>query len=136
MTPGKVEVVRAVVSAFNRGDFAAALDLCTEDVEFDWSRRELDAEVFRGHEGVRRFMQAVLEIFDEIHIPDDDVTDLVGNLVLLAGTARFKGHVSGRDGSATAANLWTVRDGKVSHFVFFQTKEDALAYARESAERS
>ena len=28
---------------------------------------------------------------------------------------------------ASAANLWTVRDGKVSRFRFYQTKEDALA---------
>jgi ketosteroid isomerase-like protein len=127
MTPGNVDVVRAVVSAFNRGDYAAAIELCAEDVEFDWSRRMLDGEVFQGHEGVRRFMQTVFEIFDEIEIPSEDLTDLGGGLVLLAGTARFKGHASGLDVKAAAANLWTVRDGKVARFCFYQSKEDALA---------
>jgi ketosteroid isomerase-like protein len=127
MAPSNIDVVRAVVDAFNRGDFATALDLCTEDVEFDWSRRLLDGEVFHGHEGVRRFMQDTLEIFDEIHIPAEDVTDLGNDLVLLAGRARFRGHVSGLDVEAYAANLWTVRDGKVARFRFYQTKEDALA---------
>jgi|SRR5688572_13171005 len=127
MTPANVDVVRAVVSAFNSGDYAAAIDMCTEDVEFDWSRRLLDGEVFHGHEGIRRFMQAVHEIFDEIHIPAEDVTDLGGGLVLLAGKARFKGHASGLDVEASAANLWTVRDGKIARFRFYQSKEDALA---------
>lgn len=75
-------------------------------------------------------MQAAREIFDEIHIPSEDLTDLGNGIVLLAGTARFKGHMSGLDVEAYAANLWTVRDGKVSRFRFYQTKEDALADAR------
>lgn len=127
MRPSNVEVVRAVVAAFNGGDFTAAMEMCTDDVEFDWSRRMLDGEVFKGREQLRRFMQGTMEIFDEIHIPDDELTDLGDNVVLLAGTARFKGHASGLDVEASAANLWTVRDGRVSRFRFYQTKEDALA---------
>ena len=122
-----MEVVRAVVDSFNRGDFAAALALCTEDVEFDWSRRLLDGEVFHGHEGLRRFMEGALEIFDEIHIPSEDMTDLGDGLVLLAGSARFRGHASGLSVEAYAANLWNVRDGRVCRFRFYQTREDALA---------
>ena len=127
MPPSNVDVVRAVVAAFNSGDFAAAMEMCTDDVEFDWSRRMLDGEVFTGREELRRFLQGTMEIFDEIHIPDDELTDLGDDVVLLVGTARFKGRASGLDVEASAANLWTVRDGKVSHFRFYQTKEDALA---------
>jgi len=129
MAPSNIEVVRAVVDAFNRGDLTTALGLCTEDVEFDWSRRMLDGEVFHGHEGLRQFMQDTLEIFDEIHIPAEDITDLGDDVVLLAGSARFRGHASGLDVEAYAANLWTVRDGKVARFRFYQSKEDALADA-------
>ena len=132
MAPSNIEVVRAVVDAFNRGDLTTALGLCTEDVEFDWSRRMLDGEVFHGHEGLRQFMQDTLEIFDEIHIPADELTDIGGGVVLLVGTARFKGRVSGLDIEASAANLWTVRDGKVSRFRFYQSKEDALEDAATS----
>ena len=127
MTPSNVDVVRAVVGAFNRGDYTAAGEMVTDDVEFDWSRRMLDGEVLRGRDELRRFMQQTMEIFDEIHIPDEDMTDLSNNVVLLVGKARFKGHASGLDVEASAANLWTVRHGKVSHFRFYQTKEDALA---------
>jgi ketosteroid isomerase-like protein len=132
MATSNVEVVRAVVTLFNRGDFGAAMDMCTEDVVFDWSRRMLDGQVVTGHEENRRFLEGILEIFDEIHIPADDVTDLGGGLVLLFGTARFKGRASGLDVEAAAANLWTVRDGKVSHFRFYQTKEEALEDAATS----
>jgi ketosteroid isomerase-like protein len=126
MAPSNIDVVRAVVTEFNRGNFAAAMEMCTEDVVFDWSRRMLDGEVFTGRAESQRFLQGVLEIFDEIHIPSDELTDLGGGLVLLVGTARFKGRASGLDVEAAAANLWTVRDGKVSHFRFYQSKEEAL----------
>jgi ketosteroid isomerase-like protein len=127
MPTSNIDVVRAVVSAFNRGDLDTAMELCTDDVVFDWSRRMLDGEVLNGHEELRRFMAGIREIFDEVHIPDEELTDLGDGVVLLVGAARFKGHVSGLDVQAHAANLWTVRDGKVSHFRFYQTKEDALA---------
>jgi ketosteroid isomerase-like protein len=127
MPPSNVDVVRAVVSAFNRGEFAEAMTMCTDDVEFDWSRRMLDGEVVVGRDDAQRFLQGVREIFDEIHIPAEDLTDLGGGLVLLVGTARFKGRASGLDVEASAANLWTVRDGKVSRFRFYQSKADALA---------
>ena len=132
MPPSNVDVVRAVVTAFNRGDFETAMEMCTEDVVFDWSRRMLDGEVFTGREESRRFLQGVMEIFDEIHIPAEELTDLGDGVVLLVGTARFKGRASGLDVEAAAANLWTVRDGKVSRFRFYQSKEDALADAATS----
>ena len=132
MTPSNIDVVKAVVAAFNSADFTDALEMLTEDVEFDWSRRMLDGEVVRGREEVRRFLQGVREIFDEIHIPAEELTDLGDGVVLLVGTARFKGRASGLDVEASAANLWTVRDGKVSRFRFYQTKEDALADAATS----
>jgi ketosteroid isomerase-like protein len=132
MAHSDVDVVRDVVNAFNRGDFEAGLDLCTEDVVFDWSRRMLDGEVLKGREQTRRLLQGVMEIFDEIHIPADELTDLGDGVVLLVGTARFKGRASGLDVEAAAANLWTVRDGKVTHFRFYQTKEDALEDASTS----
>jgi len=129
MPTDEVAAVHRLLDAFNRGDLTTALGLCTEDVEFDWSRRMLDGEVFHGHEGLRQFMQDTLEIFDEIHIPAEDITDLGDDVVLLAGSARFRGHASGLDVEAYAANLWTVRDGKVARFRFYQSKEDALADA-------
>ena len=127
MPGSNVDVVKAIVTAFNEGRFGEALAMCTDDVEFDWSRRMLDGQVLRGRAETQRFMEETREIFDEIHIPSEDLTDLGDGLVLLYGTARFKGRASGLDVEAAAANLWTLRDGKVARFRFYQTREEALA---------
>jgi ketosteroid isomerase-like protein len=89
----------------------------------------LDPEIMHGLEGVRRFFEDATELFDEIHIDEEEMVDL-GDEVLMVGNAHFKGHTSGASVEARAANLWNVRDGKVTRFRFFQTKEDALAAAR------
>ena len=70
--------------------------MLTEDVEFDWSRRMLDGEVVTGHEEVQRFLQGVREIFDEIHIPADELTDLGDGVVLLSARP-VQGRASGLD---------------------------------------
>jgi uncharacterized protein len=129
MTGRNIEVVRAVIAAFNRADYAAALELCDPQVEFDWSQRLLDPEILHGREGVRRFFGDTAELFDEIRIEEEEMIDL-GDEVLMVGNAHFKGHTSGASVEARAANLWTVRDGKVTRFRFFQNKEDALEATR------
>jgi ketosteroid isomerase-like protein len=126
MPPSNVDVVRAVVGAFNRADFGTAMEMCTPDVEFDWSRRLLDGEIVQGRDNVRQFMEQAMEIFDEIRIDEEEMIDL-GDEVLMVGNGRFKGRASGLDVEARAANLWAVRAGKVARFRFYQSKEDALA---------
>jgi hypothetical protein len=46
--------------------------------------------------------------------------------VVVVSTGRFRGRASGIDVTARAANVWTIRDGRLSRFCFFQSKEDAL----------
>jgi ketosteroid isomerase-like protein len=100
-------------------------DLCTPDVEFDWSRRLLDPAVIRGYEGIRRFFEEVDGIFDEIVFEEEEILEF-GDEVLVVNTGRFRGRASGVDVTARGAILWTIRDAKLIRFRFYQTKEDAL----------
>ena len=101
-------------------------EVCAPDMEFDWSRRLLDPTIIRGYEGIGRFFEEVNGIFDEIVFEENEILEL-GDEVLVVSTGRFRGRTSGVDVTAHGALLWTVRDGKLVRFRFFQTKEDALA---------
>jgi ketosteroid isomerase-like protein len=125
MAEGNATVVRKIIEAFNRGELDAVLELCDPEIEFDWSRRLLDPVVLHGHEGVRRFMQEIEEIFGDIQIDEEEVIEL-GDDVVWIGAAHFRGRASGADVRAHAANVWTVRDGKATSFRLYQTREDAL----------
>jgi ketosteroid isomerase-like protein len=79
----------------------------------------------RGYDGIRRFFEEVDGIFEEIVFEEEEILEF-GDQVLVVTTGRFRGRSSGVDVTAHGANLWTIRDGKLSRFRFYQTKEDAL----------
>jgi ketosteroid isomerase-like protein len=120
-----VEIVRRAVAALNRRDFPAAFELIHPEAELDWSRRLLDPAVLRGHEGAEQFIEETFEIFGDVKIEEEEIIDL-GEEVVMVGVARFQGRSSGAEVAARAANVWTVRDGKIVRFQLYQDKESAL----------
>jgi ketosteroid isomerase-like protein len=121
-----IELARAASRAFERRDLSMVEELCHPDVEFDWSRRLLDPVVTRGYDGIRGFFEEIDMIFEEVVFEEEEVADF-GDEVLVVSTGHFRGRTSGVDVTARGANVWTVRDGKLARFRFYQTKEDALA---------
>jgi uncharacterized protein len=125
VSQSNLELARGAFRAFEQRDMKAIEETCTPDVEFDWSRRLLDPIVVRGYDGIRRFFEEVDGIFDEIVFEEDEILEF-GDDVLVVSTGRFRGRSSGVDVTAHGAILWTIRDGKLARFRFYQTKEDAL----------
>jgi uncharacterized protein len=126
VSQSNVELARSAFRAFERRDMEAIEELCTPDVEFDWSRRLLDPTTTRGYDGIREFFEEVNEIFDEIVFEEGEILEL-GDDVLVVSTGRFRGRTSGVDVTAHGAIVWTVRDGRLARFRFYQSKQDALA---------
>jgi ketosteroid isomerase-like protein len=135
MSEPKIELVRRAMEAFDRRDLQALYELCHPDVEFDWSRRLLDGEVICGYENMQAFFEQMEELFAEISFEEEEIVAL-GDDVLVVSRGHFRGRGSGVDVYARAANLWTVRDGKIARFRFYQTKEDALADIEEQASQA
>jgi uncharacterized protein len=125
VTQSNVELALSALRAFEQRDMNAIEELCTPGIEFDWSRRLLDPTTTRGYEGIRQFFEEVDGIFDEIVFEEDEILQF-GDEVLVVSTGRFRGRTSGVDVTAHGAILWTIRDGKLVRFRFYQTKEDAL----------
>jgi ketosteroid isomerase-like protein len=126
MSQSNVALARSAFRAFEQRDMKAIEALCTPDVELDWSRRLLDPTTTRGYDGVREFFAEVNDIFDEIVFEEEEILEF-GDEVLVVSTGRFRGRTSGVDVTAQGAIVWTIRDGKLARFRFYQTKEDALA---------
>jgi ketosteroid isomerase-like protein len=121
-----VELAIAAFKAFQERDIDAIKAICSPDVEFDWSRRLLDPVVIRGYQGIQAFFDEVDAIFDEMTFSIDEVLEF-GDDVVMVSTGHFRGRSSGVDVTARAANVWTIKDGKLARFCFYQSKEDALA---------
>jgi ketosteroid isomerase-like protein len=134
MASENVELARRAFRAFERRDLSSIEEICQPDIEMDWSRRLIDPIVTRGYEGVRAFFEEVSSLFDEAAFEEEEVLEFEDK-VLVVSTGHFRGRASGIEVKARAANIWTIRDGKLARFRFYQSKEDALKDYPELAER-
>lgn len=126
MASPNVELARAAFKAFETRDLSQIEELCQPDIEMDWSRRLIDPVVTRGYDGIRGFFEEVGGLFEQAVFEEEEILEF-GDKVLVVSTGRFRGMASGIEVKARAANVWTIRDGKLAHFCFYQSKEDALA---------
>jgi ketosteroid isomerase-like protein len=127
-TSANLDLVRSIYADWERGDFSSA----------EWAHPEIDFVMADGPspgtwtgltgltEGTRSWINAwedVRPMAEEYHELDDKRV-----LVFVGGSGR--GKTSGVDLAqmgASAAHLFHVRDGKVTRFVFYFSRERALA---------
>jgi ketosteroid isomerase-like protein len=126
----KVAIVRRIYAALAAGDWDAAIELAGSDVELVAAEQSPLAGTYRGHEGVREFFRRVFEIWDEREFrrrPEE--LKVVGDNVVATVRvhARFKG--SGIELDERWADLWTVREGKVTRVEVFTDPAHALKAA-------
>jgi ketosteroid isomerase-like protein len=126
-----VEIVRRNTDAYNRRDLDEFMADWAPDAVVDWSNSlGWEADIYRGRDEVRAFVQRFLEAFDEIRIELIDGPTEVKDGVVFAENVT---HLRGRDGvevDARSAWLVTFRDGQQVSLTLFQTKRDALEAAR------
>ena len=129
MSQENVETVRRGIDAYNRGDLDGVLENWAPDAVVDWSRsRGFDAGVFRGHAEIRAHWQRLLAAFDKVRIELVDPIEVEGDLLIVENL----GYLRGRDGievQTRSAWLITIRDGELTSFTLYQTRQDALEAA-------
>jgi ketosteroid isomerase-like protein len=128
MSRENVEVVRQVFEAGVRRDSAATFSLYDHTLVWDVSRLEgVDFEegVFHGHDGLRRWFRSWLAAWESVKNDLDEVFD-VGDFVVSSTTQRSRGKTSGIEVELKQYAVWTIRGGKVTRVVWFQTREEAL----------
>ena len=124
-----VEIIRAVMAAFNSGDWDAALSYVAPDVKYDTSRDLNEWRgIYEGPEGVRRAWERFSEPWESWRVEIDEFFHIGEHVVV----TRQTGHLQGRDGIEVTARqngVWTFRDGAVSEFATYNELEDALEAA-------
>jgi ketosteroid isomerase-like protein len=77
-----------------------------------------EPQVYRGHDGVRRWFDTFYEVMDEIAITPTEVTDLGSGRALIEFSLRATGKSSGIEVKQEAAAVATIRDEKVVSLEF------------------
>jgi hypothetical protein len=110
-----------------RRDWDAAMSAYDEGVVLDQTRLP-DGGVYHGHEGVRAFFNQWFGAWDDLEIQPERMIDRGDQVVVilrLAGTGRG----SGAKVAMRAADIWTVKDGKIVRLVGYPVASEALEAA-------
>ena len=129
MSRENVKLYYRAVDALNRRDLDAYLAVMADDVEAVPRTGALEGESsYRGHDGVRRWLNSLLDVFPDYSMELADVRDL-GDLTL--ATIHARGHGAG-SAAPTDQAFWLVirwRRGKCIWWRTFDTRADALEAA-------
>jgi uncharacterized protein len=128
MSQENVEIVRAMLNAFNRGDFEASLQFLDEGVEWHDPPDVPDAGVHRGPEEVRRWMARWLGAWESYTAEAEELID-AGDQVVVVHHERGRGKGSGAEVEHRSANLFDLRNEKVVRRRPFPGRSEALEAA-------
>ena len=132
MSREDVEIVQRVYEAAARRDRATVFALYDPDVELDLSRIPagplIGHTIYRGHDGLRAMFHDWYEAFEDYEEHLEEPID-AGEHVISVLTGQGRGRASGVGVEQEFVVVWTVRNGRVSHLVWYPT----LAEAREGA---
>ena len=124
MSQENVEIVRAVIDTWNRGDWDGALKNAAPSFEFDFSRSVGPGRAVYSLDQMRRYFDEFVQAWESLRLEVDEFIE-AGEHVVMPNTL----HAQGRDGievQARAAWVWTIRDGSVARLCFYQERQDAL----------
>ncbi len=131
MSQENVEAFKRATEAALRGDIEALLE--DLDPEVEWrpallASLEERATVYRGHEGVREWVENVFEDLGEIHTEYGEIRDL-GDKVVAIGLIRTRGKASGAETESPIAYVVDYKNGKATRVQSYLDPKDALQAA-------
>jgi ketosteroid isomerase-like protein len=123
---GNVEIVRRAFVAFEQRDADALVALCAPDIVFEpvTARLAGGGEDYRGHEGMRRYLDDVARVWQELRPTPETYRECDGGVVVATGRVYAWG--VGRVIDAPAGWLWRIADGRIVYGRVFETATAAL----------
>ena len=124
-----VEIVRRWWEEFNSKGMPP-LDLCAEEVEIRIPDEFPFTGVYRGHEGVRRWVMEVFDVFDRPHVELGEIVEADDSETVVM-SLRAVGRTRQMDFEADFpwAALWVIREGKLVYARGYLATADALEAA-------
>jgi len=147
MSQENVEVVRAFWEAWLNGD-TAPLSVSGGEVVYDhrsdpdglFARLDpavevhpltgamLEGAAYRGHEGMRQWLEEVAEYWESMWVEADEFLD-AEEAVLVVGRVHARGKASGVAVEAPAAWVFHLRDARLTYLRFYLDRSQALEAA-------
>jgi ketosteroid isomerase-like protein len=115
----RTDIVRRAHDALNHGDTEALAILCAADFRLDMSDRVFNPAVYSGHDGIRRFLAEVHEVWETFTWEPTDVKE-AGDVVLALVHSLGRGRESGLEIDRHSAMLWQIPDETLLAVTFYR----------------
>jgi ketosteroid isomerase-like protein len=124
-----VDIVRQAFAAFEYRDPELIVSIARPDFVFEPVTAQIAAAgmPYRGHEGLRRYLEDVARVWQELRPAPEAFYEREGGIVVAVGRVYAWG--AGRVIDAPAGWLWRVEDGLLAYGRVFDTAAGALAAA-------
>jgi ketosteroid isomerase-like protein len=130
MSQENVEVVKAAYEAFARGGLDRWMEHFTDDV--DWRAIEGDIDdvgPIHGKDALRAWLQDWIDTFDEFWFEPLELIDAGRDTVVVVERYGGRAKLSGVETDQMEAEVFTIRDGKITRLRMFQERAEALEAA-------
>jgi ketosteroid isomerase-like protein len=114
VSQGNVDVVGRSFEAFNARDANELVSLSTPDCEWLPFRAQLEGIVYRGHEGIRRFVSDIDDDWEGYQVDPLEFHDR-GDCVAVVGQVRAVGRGSSVDIDSIAGFVFELHSGRIRH---------------------
>jgi ketosteroid isomerase-like protein len=129
MSQENVELVRTLLSAYDRADYEAALEALDPDIEWHVPPGiSIGREVYRGRDEVQKGFAEWLGAWDTYRFEPEEVIDR-GDHVVVGGMQTGRGRGSGVEVRLPTFHVFTLRDGKVTRHRSYRDRTEALEAA-------
>lgn len=129
MAASNVDIVRQAFAAFEHRDADLLIPICSTGMVFEPVTARIAATglPYRGHEGMRRYLEDVARTWQELRPAPDAFHEADGGIVVATGRVYAWG--AGRVIDAPAGWLWRIEDGLLVYGRIFETAAAALEAA-------
>jgi ketosteroid isomerase-like protein len=127
MSQENVEIVRAAIDAYNRGDWDAVVKDAASDFEFDLSRAVGPNHGVYGRDQTQSFSSQFAEDWESVWIEPHEFVEADEHVVV-----PWTMHAVGRDGIEVQTRVtftWTIRNGAIERVCMYQGLPEALEAA-------
>ena len=123
----RVALARETFAAFNRRDVDTYLRAFSPDAEW-WPLRSSTEGPYRGHDGIRAWVNDTAETFDQFQVEVEEVREC-DDAALVFGRLSVRGRGSGATVDVSMAWVFRFVEDKVVWAKSYSDREEALAEA-------
>ena len=126
MSEDQVEQVRLAVDAVNRHDLPTVEEMASEEFEFYSTFAATEGRAFRGRNGVRDYFEALDEVFDDMRIEIEEITDAGEDRIVVVVRVIGRGKGSGVNVEQRNGQVWRFADRKIVRIDSYLNPTDAF----------